>query len=158
MILKTDISELKNRLKPNDLSITRLKGAYMSTDAGIITRIDERFLALPEDEFYKYLDIARSIFQPKQFENKNLELLDIAIKAKVPEFYAERISGTYGRRYSGEWPKLIWLFNQKLCTLEHAKQHKDKTRNLLGKAGRALDQVKNSELVEEIDRYLERNR
>ncbi len=369
MIAKSDIYELKSRLDPKNLSITRLKGAYMSTDAGVITRIDEKFLALPEEEFFKYLDIAKEVFQPKALDNKNLELqfasessdmqkvlstlvaselkdedmlevfyqklieenimvdrymvllfhdcydvpkrtsdgnkldeseevyehiicaicpvqldkpglqydgqdncirpklrnwvlqkpaagfvypafegrtanmdkllyfcakpqepnhelmdrvleckpiqtaaehqetfedlihgetqsaeltedflgkmnavfeellleeqancsvkpkrltdlelLDIAIKAKVPEFYAERISRAYGRRYSSEWPKLIWLYNQKLCTMEHEKQHKDRMRSLLARAGRALDKSGQKDLAEEIDRYLERSR
>ena len=370
MIRKTDISELKNRLKPQELSITRMKGVYVNAEKDIITRIDERFLALPEEEFYKYLDIAKEIFQPKQLDNKNLELefdpgayearkilaalvtselkneemlenfyrrviedyapvgnfmillfhdrydvikttsdgkkldesdevyehiicaicpvtldkpglqydstdnyirpksrdwvvqkpavgfvypafeersaneekvlyycqkpkepaheliecvlecrpvftatehqeefarmvhrevesteltedflgkinaifeellvdemvnytttpkrltdlelLDIAIKANIPEFYAEKISRSFGRKYSAtEWPKLDWLFDEKMCAAEHKKQHKDRVRNLLSRASRALGGIGQKDLAEEIDNYLERSR
>lgn len=88
----------------------------------------------------------------------DLELLDIAIRAKIPEYYAEKISKAFSRMYTTEWPKLKWLFNQKLCTEEHAKQQRGKMRNLLARAGRALDHIGQKELIEEIDRYLERSR
>lgn len=369
MIKKTDIAELKNRLKPQELSITKLKGAYMSTDDGIITKIDETFLALHDEELFKYLDIAKCVFKPNQLDDKNLELefneeksdmkrilqelvssglkddvvlekfyerliqenimigkymvllfhdcydvmkktsdgmkldeseevyehiicaicpvnldkpglqyndvdncirvkkrnwvlqapaagfvypafeerssnegkilyftesalnpnheliervleckpvktaseireefedivhgetesmelkedflgkmnvifeellleeqvncfvaqkrmtdlelLDIAIKAKVPEFYAGRISKAFGKKYAGDWPKLIWLYDQKLCTLEHTKEQKDRMRKLLARAGNALNKRGNKDLAEEIDKYLEKTR
>lgn len=369
MIQKRDISELKNRLKPMELSISLMKGVYVSSDKAIITRIDERFLALPEDEIYKYLDIAKEIFQPKQLDNKNLELefddsdtdaqkilralvatglkddkmletfyakviedynmvgnflillyhdtydvmkttsdgkeldeseevyehiicaicpvvldkpglqydgadnyirpkgrpwivqkpaagfvypafeerstnedkilyycakpkepaheliecvleckpvktaaeyqeefeamvhrevesteltedflgkmnaifqemlleeqvncmtqpkrltdlelLSIAMKSGIPEHYAQKISKAYSRMIYNEWPKLAWLFNQKHCTAELAKQRKDRMRNLLARAGRALDKSGQKDLAEEIDQYLERSR
>ncbi len=94
--------------------------------------------------------------QPKRLTD--LELLSIAIKSGIPEHYAQKIAKGYARMVYSEWPKLEWLFNQKMCTMEQAKQHKNKMRNLLARAGRALDQVRNRELVEEIDIYLERNR
>ena len=72
MIRKKDILEIKRLTK--DCHYQKLKGCYVNSSKEILARIDENFLNLPEEQYYKYLDIAKQIFQPKSIDDKNLEL------------------------------------------------------------------------------------
>ena len=72
MIRKKDILEIKRLTK--DCHYQRLKGCYVNSSKEILARIDENFLNLPEEQYYKYLDIAKQIFQPKSIDDKNIEL------------------------------------------------------------------------------------
>ena len=72
MIRKKDILEIKRLTK--DCHYQRLKGCYVNASKEILATIDENFLNLPEEQYYKYLDIAKQIFQPKSIDDKNLEL------------------------------------------------------------------------------------
>ncbi|MBS4961000.1 MAG: DUF4317 domain-containing protein [Clostridiales bacterium] len=56
---KKDILELKRRLKKDDCTFTRLRGCYVDADKNIILQINENFLNLVEEEFFKYLEIAK---------------------------------------------------------------------------------------------------
>lgn len=56
---KKDILELKKRLNKTDCSITRLCGCYVDGSKNKILTLSETFLNLDDDEFYKYLDLAR---------------------------------------------------------------------------------------------------
>lgn len=56
---KKDVLELKRRFKKNECTFTRLCGCYVNADKEIILNLEETFLNLDEDEFYKYLEIAK---------------------------------------------------------------------------------------------------
>lgn len=56
---KKDILELRRRLKKNDCTFTRLRGCYVDGDKNILLHINESFLNLPEEELYKYMEIAK---------------------------------------------------------------------------------------------------
>ena len=56
---KKDILELKKRFKKNECTFTRMCGCYVNSEKEIVLNIEETFLNLAEDEFYKYLDIAK---------------------------------------------------------------------------------------------------
>ena len=56
---KKDILELKRRLKKDDCSFTRMCGCYVDSEKNIVLNIDENFLNLKEEEFFKYLEIAK---------------------------------------------------------------------------------------------------
>lgn len=56
---KKDVLELKRRFKKNDCTFTRMCGCYVNADKEIILNLDESFLNLDDDEFYKYLEIAK---------------------------------------------------------------------------------------------------
>ena len=58
---KKDILELKKRFKKNDCTFTRLCGCYVNGEKNIVTKFEETFLTLGEDEFYKYLEIAKKV-------------------------------------------------------------------------------------------------
>ena len=56
---KKDILELKRRFKKDACTFTKLRGCYVDNQKNILLHIDETFLNLEEDEFYKYLEIAK---------------------------------------------------------------------------------------------------
>lgn len=56
---KKDVLELKRRLKKNECTFTRMCGCYVNAEKEIILDIEETFLNLKDEEFYKYLDIAK---------------------------------------------------------------------------------------------------
>lgn len=55
---KKDVLELKRRLKKDECTFTKLCGCYVNGEKNKILNIDETFLNLKEEEFYKYLEIA----------------------------------------------------------------------------------------------------
>lgn len=59
---KKDILEIKRRLSKNGCTFTRICGCYVDADHNKVTKISETFLNLDDEEFYKYLDIAKKIF------------------------------------------------------------------------------------------------
>lgn len=58
---KKDILELKRRFKKDACTFTRLCGCYVDADRNKITTFGETFLNLEEEEFYKYLEIAKKV-------------------------------------------------------------------------------------------------
>ena len=56
---KKDILELKRRLKKDECTFTRMCGCYVDSKKNIVLNIKETFLNLQEQEFFKYLEIAR---------------------------------------------------------------------------------------------------
>jgi len=56
---KKDILELRKRFNKTDCSITRLCGCYVDGNKNKVLTLSETFLNLDDDEFYKYLDLAR---------------------------------------------------------------------------------------------------
>lgn len=58
---KKDILELKRRFKKDACTFTRLCGCYVDADRNKITSFGETFLNLEEEEFYKYLEIAKKV-------------------------------------------------------------------------------------------------
>jgi len=56
---KKDVLELKRRYKKNECTFTRMCGCYVDVNKDIVLNLDETFLNLKEEEFYKYLEIAK---------------------------------------------------------------------------------------------------
>ncbi len=56
---RKDVMELKRRLKKNECTFTRMCGCYVDSEKNIVLNISETFLSLEDEEFYKFLDIAR---------------------------------------------------------------------------------------------------
>lgn len=56
---KKDVFELKNRLKKTGCTFTKMCGCYVNGAREILVNFNETFLNLEEDEFYKYLEIAK---------------------------------------------------------------------------------------------------
>lgn len=58
---KKDILELKKRLKKDYCTFTKMCGCYVSGEKHIILKFRETFLNLDEDEYFKYLEIAKKV-------------------------------------------------------------------------------------------------
>ncbi|KAB1439695.1 DUF4317 domain-containing protein [Candidatus Galacturonibacter soehngenii] len=56
---KKEVLELKNRLKKTGCTFTKMCGCYVNASKEIVVNFNETFLNLEEDEFYKYLEIAK---------------------------------------------------------------------------------------------------
>ncbi|MBE5851499.1 MAG: DUF4317 domain-containing protein [Lachnospiraceae bacterium] len=56
---KKDILELKRRLSKTECTITKMCGCYVDANRNKVVKISETFLNLDDEEFYKYLEIAR---------------------------------------------------------------------------------------------------
>lgn len=56
---KKDIAELKRRLKKDGCTFTKMRGCYVDHQKNILLRLDETFLNLEEESFFKYLEIAK---------------------------------------------------------------------------------------------------
>ncbi len=60
-----DVLELKRRFKKEACTFTRMCGCYVSVNKEKITKISETFLNLEDEEFYKYLEIAKKTLSGK---------------------------------------------------------------------------------------------
>ncbi|MGE5627374.1 MAG: DUF4317 domain-containing protein [Solirubrobacterales bacterium] len=58
---KKDILELKRRLKKDHCTFTKMCGCYVSGEKNIILKFRETFLNLDEDEYFKYMEIAKKV-------------------------------------------------------------------------------------------------
>ena len=58
---KSEVLELKRRLKKDACTFTRMCGCYVDGERNRIVKLEETFLNLDEEEFYKYLEIARKV-------------------------------------------------------------------------------------------------
>lgn len=56
---RKDILELKRRLKKDDCTFTRMCGCYVDASRNKVVSFGETFLNLEDEEFYKYLEIAK---------------------------------------------------------------------------------------------------
>lgn len=59
MVSKKDIMEIKRRFKKEECTIQKLCGCYVDASRTKVTTWSETFLNLDEEEFYKYLEIAK---------------------------------------------------------------------------------------------------
>lgn len=56
---KRDVSELKKRFKKESCTIRRMAGCYVDAGKQQVLKLNETFLNLDEEEFYKFLEIAK---------------------------------------------------------------------------------------------------
>lgn len=58
---KKDILELKKRLKKDHCTFTKMCGCYVSGEKHVILKFRETFLNLEEDDYHKYMEIAKKV-------------------------------------------------------------------------------------------------
>ena len=58
-ITKGDVQELRRRLKKTECTFGRLCGCYVNSGKQVVLKFGEQFSELEDDEFYKYLEIAK---------------------------------------------------------------------------------------------------
>ena len=59
MLRNKDILEIKRRMKKDSCTITRMCGCYVNAEKEKVMKLDENFLNLDDEEFYKYLEIVK---------------------------------------------------------------------------------------------------
>lgn len=125
-ISKRDVLELKKRFKKDKCTFTNVCGCYVTGEKNILFKFRENFLNLEDDEFFKYLEIAKKVFSgtlgnnllelefelDKDLKNiKQLELLELKRSRlkddKILESFYQSIIDNY--RYEGNF--LILLFH-----------------------------------------------
>lgn len=70
---KKDILELKKRFKKDHCTFTKMCGCYVNGEKNILLKFRETFLNLEEDDYFKYLEIAKKVLSGS-IENNILEL------------------------------------------------------------------------------------
>ena len=70
---KKDILELKKRFKKDQCTFSKMCGCYVNGEKNIILKFRETFLNLDEDEYFKYLGIAKKVLSGT-IDNNILEL------------------------------------------------------------------------------------
>jgi hypothetical protein len=58
---KKDILELKRRFKKDQCTFTKICGCYVNGEKHVILKFRETFLNLDDDEYFKYLEIAKKV-------------------------------------------------------------------------------------------------
>ena len=58
---KKDILEIKKRFKKDQATFSKMTGCYVNGEKKIVTKFRETFLNLEEDEYHKYLEIAKKV-------------------------------------------------------------------------------------------------
>ena len=58
-ITKRDVLELRRRMTKKGCTFTRLTGCYVSGNKDVVLKFAQAFSDLEEEEFYKYLEIAK---------------------------------------------------------------------------------------------------
>ena len=79
MLRTKDVLELRKRLTKEECTITRMCGCYVDSEKNKVTKLEERFLNLDDEEFYKYLDIVKQVFHKKIHDN----MLSMEIEKEV---------------------------------------------------------------------------
>lgn len=77
---KQEISEIKKLLTQKNCSITRICGCYVDGEKNKKTEFKQAFLALPEEEMFKYFEILRKTLSGTL--GKNLMTLDFPLKSE----------------------------------------------------------------------------
>lgn len=70
---KKDVLELKKRFKKDHCTFTKMCGCYVNGEKNILLKFRETFLNLEEDDYFKYLEIAKKVLSGT-IENNILEL------------------------------------------------------------------------------------
>lgn len=79
-MIKQEISEIKKLYTQNNCSITRICGCYVDGEKNKKTELKQAFLALPEEEIFKYFEIFRKTLSGTL--GKNLLTLDFPLDSE----------------------------------------------------------------------------
>lgn len=88
---KKSIGELRRRIKKDSCSFTKMCGCYVDDNKNKVTKIDEIFLNLEDEEFFKYIDIAKKVLSTN-LGNNMLEL-DFPLEEEKPGGHQQFLLG-----------------------------------------------------------------
>jgi hypothetical protein len=78
---KKEIMEIKRRFKKESCTFTRMCGCYVDAEKNKVVDFGQTFLNLEDEEFYKYLDIAKKVLSGNV--GNNLLTLDIPLEEEA---------------------------------------------------------------------------
>lgn len=81
-MIKTEINEIKKQFTQSKCSITRICGCYVDGEKNKKTQLKEAFLALPEEDIFKYFEILRKTLSGAV--GKNLLTLEFPLSSEDP--------------------------------------------------------------------------
>lgn len=93
---KKDILELKKRFKKDHCTFTKMCGCYVNGEKNILLKFRETFLNLEEDDYFKYLEIAKKVLSGTIGNNileLNFELNEEHVNEKQLSFMKLKNSG-----------------------------------------------------------------
>ncbi len=88
---KKSISELRRRLKKDSCTFTKMCGCYVDDNKKKVTTIDEIFLNLEDDEYYKYLEVAKKVLSTNV--GNNILELDFPLEEEKPGGHQQFLLG-----------------------------------------------------------------
>lgn len=80
---KKEIAEIKKLLTPKNCSITRICGCYVDGEKNKKTELKQAFLALPEEDMFKYFEILRKVLSGTP--GRNLLTLDFPLALELTD-------------------------------------------------------------------------
>lgn len=88
---KKSIGELRRRLKKDSCTFTRMCGCYVDDSKNKVIKIDESFLNLEDEEYFKYLEIAKKILSTNV--GNNILELDFPLEEEKPGGHQQFLLG-----------------------------------------------------------------
>lgn len=88
---KKSIGELRRRLKKDSCTFTKMCGCYVDDSKNKVIKIDESFLNLEEEEYFKYLEIAKKVLSTNV--GNNILELDFPLEEEKPGGHQQFLLG-----------------------------------------------------------------
>jgi len=88
---KKSIGELRRRLKKDSCTFTKMCGCYVDDSKNKVIKLDEIFLNLEDEEYYKYLEIAKKILSTNV--GNNILELDFPLEEEQPGGHQQFLLG-----------------------------------------------------------------
>ena len=97
---KKEIMEIKRRFKKEGCTFTRMCGCYVDAEKNKVVNFGQTFLNLEDEEFYKYLEIAKKVLSGTV--GNNLLTLDIPLEEEGPGGKQQFLMGLRESRLKNE--------------------------------------------------------
>ena len=88
---KKSIGELRRRLKKDSCTFTKMCGCYVNDSKNKVIKLDETFLNLEDEEYYKYLEIAKKVLSTNV--GNNILELDFPLEEEQPGGHQQFLLG-----------------------------------------------------------------
>lgn len=88
---KKSIGELRRRLKKDSCTFTKMCGCYVNDSKNKVIKLDEIFLNLEDEEYYKYLEIAKRVLSTNV--GNNILELDFPLEEEQPGGHQQFLLG-----------------------------------------------------------------
>ena len=88
---KKSINELRRRLKKDGCTFTKICGCYIDDNKNKVTNLDEIFLNLEDEEYFKYLEIAKKVLSTNV--GNNILELNFPVEEEKPGGHQQFLLG-----------------------------------------------------------------